>query len=70
VSLIRRRLIQEGGNEIDVGETGVYGTKRRTSSESSLSSSCHFDLAAGFGATIGAAGVEVPEVGSSMSVCL
>jgi hypothetical protein len=40
--------------------------ERPTSSDSSLSSSCHFDLAEGLGKT-GAGGVEVPEVGSSIS---
>ena len=44
---------------------GVVDETRLTSSDSSLSSSCHFDLAEGLGATTG--GVEVPDVGSSIS---
>ena len=47
---------------------GVVDETRLTSSDSSLSSSCHFDRADGFGATTG--GVEVPEVGSSISTSL
>jgi hypothetical protein len=33
-----------------------------------LSSSCHLERAEGLGATTGAGGVEVPEVGSSISM--
>jgi hypothetical protein len=45
----------------------VQRRRRHTSSDSSLSSSCHFERADGFGTTTGAAGVEAPEVGSSIS---
>jgi hypothetical protein len=48
------------------GKVEARTKERFTSSDSSLSSSCHFDLAEGLGKT-GAGGVEVPEVGSSIS---